>query len=293
MTTIPELYRGLCDDAAIFPPGLKPLEAAVPDHVQHVRSDYGALVGPFVIGAAKLVELPPLLQGMPQRSFDLSVTVPAPDGVQAVVTTAALLPPAVLRALEVAVPQSMSAEDVVPALDEALAGIDVAGGALDVYVEVPRDERRPALLRLLADSPYRAKFRTGGIEAHLYPDENELAEAIFACAELELAFKATAGLHHAVRNTDPETGFEQHGFLNILAATHAAAGGAGPEAIASILAERDGAALAARLEALGDDAAVRELFRSYGTCSIAEPLEELVDLGLVTRDDPTTQEGSA
>jgi hypothetical protein len=29
MLEVPALFRGLCDDAAIFPPGLKPLDAAV------------------------------------------------------------------------------------------------------------------------------------------------------------------------------------------------------------------------------------------------------------------------
>lgn len=294
MTAIPELFRGLCDDAAIFPPGNKPLDRAVPDHRTHVRSAHGALVGPFVLGAVKLIELPPLMQGMTQRSFELSVTVPAPDGVQAVVTTVALLPPAVLRAVEVAVPQDMAAAEVVPALDTALAGMDVAGGGLDVYVEVPRDGRRRELLARLAESPYRAKFRTGGVEAHLHPDEAELAEAIVACVRAGLPFKATAGLHHAVRNTDPKTGFEQHGVVNMLVATAAARSGAEAEEVARILAERDGASLAERLRSLDAEAArgVRESFRSYGTCSISEPLEELTELGLLNRDTATREKGA-
>lgn len=281
--SIPPVLRRLCDDAAIFPPGLVPLPEAVPAHERHVRGPHGALVGPFVLGAARLLDLPPLVQGRPAGSLDIAVTVPAPDGVQAVVTTVALLPPLRLRALEVAVPPSMAADAVVPALDGALAGMDVAGGALDVYVEVPRDDRRPDLLAALAGSPYRAKFRTGGVEADLVPGEAELARAVLDAVARGLAFKATAGLHHAVRAVDPEAGLDQHGFLNLMLATDAALRGGSEDDLVAILAERDGAELAARFAGLDDErgAALRRTFVSFGTCSITDPLDDLVDLGLV------------
>jgi len=37
-------------------------------------------------------------------------------------------------------------------------------------------------------------------------------------------FKSTAGLHHAPRNADPPTGFEQHGFRNLLDRRRSGAG---------------------------------------------------------------------
>lgn len=285
MTNIPDVLRGLCDDAAIFPPGNTPLERAVPDHILHSRSGYAALVGAFIISAAKLVQLPPLLSGLPRNSLSVSVTVPFPQEAQAVVTSVALLPPLRLAGLEVAVPESMSPQEVIPALDEAVAGVDVAGGAVDVYVEIPRDERRTELLALLGATPYRAKFRTGGTRADLYPSEKELAQAIHAVVNAGVAFKATAGLHHAVRNTDEKLGFEQHGFLNLLLATDAAVQGADHEYISGLLAERDGAALVARLRDLPADRAehARASFRSFGTCSVLEPLAECVGCGLITR----------
>ncbi|MFC7506123.1 hypothetical protein ACFQRR_29000, partial [Nocardioides sp. GCM10030258] len=76
-----------------------------------------------------------------------------------------------------------------------------------------------------------------------------------------------AGLHHALRNTDPETGFEQHGFLNLLAAT----GVRDAEAMAAVLAER----------AAAPDVPSTSLLRSIGTCSITEPIDELTALGLL------------
>ena len=125
-------------------------------------------------------------------------------------------------ALEVAVPTGVDPAQVVPTLDAAVAGHP----GLEVYVELPRDERRPALLAALVGSRHHAKLRTGGVRADLYPDEDELAAAVVACVAAGVAFKATAGLHHAVRNTDPTTGFEQHGFLNVLVAVDAAQRGA-------------------------------------------------------------------
>ena len=110
--------------------------------------------------------------------------------------------------------------------------------------------------------------------------------------EAELPFKATAGLHHAVRNTDPATGFEQHGFLNVLAAVDAAQRGAATAQVAALLAERDASAVAARVAGLRDRAvAVRDAFRSFGPCSIDDPRDELTALGLLDHL-PATDQGA-
>ena len=137
---------------------------------------------------------------------------------------------------------------------------------------------------MLAGTPYRAKFRTGGTTAAAFPDEDELAAFLLACTERELAFKCTAGLHNALRHTDPATGFEHHGFLNVLLATHAAAEGGSRRELAGLLAERSGTVLADLAAKLTDGqvATVRKGFTAFGTCSVLEPLEDLVALGLIS-----------
>lgn len=271
----------MCDDAAIFPPGLAPLADAVPAHLRHEASDYADLVGPLIVGVGVLGELKKLVGDVPAGGLNLTVTVPAPVQIDDVVNALEETPALRLRGLEVAIPDSMSAAEVVPAVDAAVARDHVEG--VPVFVEVPRDGRRAELLEHLAGSPYQAKFRTGGIKAELYPDEAELAAAIADTVRLGLPFKATAGLHHAIRNTDPETGFEQHGFLNIALAVDAAQQGADTDRIVEILGMRDGNQVAAELKALPEDriAAVRRQFMSFGTCSITDPLTELTDLGLI------------
>jgi hypothetical protein len=88
-----------------------------------------------------------------------------------------------------------------------------------------------------------------------------------------------------VRNTDPTTGFEQHGFLNVIAAVDAAQRGAAADEIVALLAERGAHAIAARVAALdGHAGPVRDAFHSFGTCSIEDPRAELTELGLL---DPT------
>ena len=48
-----------------------------------------------------------------------------------------------------------------------------------------------------------------------------------AALDRETPFKCTAGLHNAVRHRAADTGFEHHGFLNVLLATRQAFDGAG------------------------------------------------------------------
>ncbi|WP_031940860.1 hypothetical protein [Prescottella defluvii] len=277
--TISPLLAGLCDDAALFPPGNAPMVAAVPAHLDHERSEHAALVGPFVFPAPRLGELAEIV-AQQDGELELSLTVPAgTDAVPAALEQLRSIAGVKLVAMEIGVPEGQTPDALLAAIGEIAA----AAPGVEIFVEVPRDDRRPEILAGLAGTPYSAKFRTGGIVAAAYPDETELAEAIHTVATSGVRFKATAGLHHAVRNTDPDTGFEQHGFLNVMLATHRASAGSGVDEIAATLADRDGKNLAAQLDGLPAEAvdALRATFRSFGTCSISDPLTELVGLGLV------------
>ena len=281
---VPRLFEHVFDDAAVFPPGNMPLDRAVPAHLDHLTGGHRRFVGPFVVAATALLRLAELVADRPARSFEVALTVGEPRTVASALSAADGIPAVRVSAVEVAVPVGVAAGEVVPQLDAALTGRpDVA-----VFVELPRDERRAALVDELCGTPWVAKLRTGGVRADLYPDEGELAAAIVTTARAGLPFKATAGLHHAIRNTDPGTGFEQHGFLNLITAVDAAVALADEARVARLLAEREAGVVAERVRALGDRAArVRAQFRSFGTCSIAEPLEELTELGLLgCTDDP-------
>jgi hypothetical protein len=194
---------------------------------------------------------------------------------------AAALPDVVVRAIE------LPAAPTPAGVDEALAAVRAAAIPEDVpvHLELAAAPERDAALHRLAGSGVRAKIRTGGTVAAAFPDEHGLATALTGCVHRGLAFKLTAGLHHAVRYTDPATGFEHHGFLNVLLAVAAALAGGDIAGVAAVLADRDGAALARAARGLTPASArsVRAAFVSFGTCSISEPVADLITLGLLDR----------
>ncbi|WP_457031563.1 hypothetical protein [Kitasatospora sp. P5_F3] len=250
--TVPPLFRGLFDDAAVFPPGDLPLAEAVPAHLGHRSAWYADAVGPFLCGAGRAGELAAL-----RPEFPVALVL-APGG--------EYVPVPGLDVVGVEV-----AATVVPRLPAGVPG----------SLELPYGEGLFKQLDLLAGTPHRAKFRTGGLTADAFPTVAELAAALTACAELGVPYKCTAGLHNAVRHTDQVTGFEHHGFLNVLLAA------ADPDRAAEALAERSGAVLAAAARELTDHqvAAARASFTAFGTCSIAEPLADLAELGLLTQEN--------
>ena len=75
-----------------------------------------------------------------------------------------------------------------------------------------------------------------------------------------------------------------HGFLNVLVATQVLWDGGSVADATDVLRERDGAALAAH-----DLSSARRWFTSFGSCSVTEPLDDLVALGLAPRH-PTPSE---
>lgn len=122
----------------------------------------------------------------------------------------------------------------------------------------------------LPSSAARVKVRCGPT----VPSVEELANVVRACREHAVPFKATAGLHHAVRQD------RQHGFLNLLAA--------------AVFGNEDAALAEDDLEAFRIDDAFRwrdrsasiddvergrELFVAFGSCSFSEPVDDLIALG--------------
>jgi hypothetical protein len=256
------VFEGFLDDAAVFPPGNASLRDALPAHREHHNAWYKDMVGPFVFPVARLGELT-------HGGHDL-------DGVVLSVTT----PQASLSDVLTA-PVAMAAIEVVPAGDvrELIARLDAELPAnLTAYIEIPRGDGRDQALGAIAGTRYRAKFRTGGTVPRAHPGERELAESLRAAVTRNVPFKCTAGLHHAVRHTDGE--LEQHGFLNVLRATHALADGASADDAAAILADRE-PPLDLAWDAI---ASARTSFVSFGTCGITEPVADLVALGLINVD---------
>jgi hypothetical protein len=265
------LFAGLFDDAALFPPGDASMAAAVPAH-RDLRVRLGDLVGPFVVPAVRLDELAGHLGDGP--AFVVSVIAAAGD-LPAAAARVGADPRLVLAAVEVpVVADAAGAAEAVRVLD------DVVPAEVPAAVEVPRTDTRDAVLDVLAGTRYRAKLRTGGLRAELFPSPAELAGTLAACARRGIAVKCTAGLHSAVRHADPETGFVHHGFLNLLLAADALA--AGTPAL-PWLEQEDGAALADAVRAWssGRAARTRAVFTSFGTCSVTEPVDDLVTLGLL------------
>lgn len=278
------LFTGLIDDAAMFPPGNAPLPQALSAHHEHLRASYADLVGPLLCSDRDL------------RALGETVAEPVRIGL-VVSGGAGAIGPAVqhatrsehleLAAIEIALRDeddlSRNAERIVRALD-----LDLPDGAY-AAVEVPRvphGEASPSWLAALdevAAAGHRLKLRTGGEHPEAYPSEREVAAFLDAALDRECPFKLTAGLHHAIRNTDPDTGYEQHGFCNVLLATRTLLDGGTIEDAVATLTDRDPDQVGASLNGWDDtvSASTRRWFASFGSCSIDEPVAELRDLGLV------------
>jgi len=275
------LLAALVDDAGLFPPESLTMADALARHRADEAAGHPMLSHRFLCPASRLGELRTVgaapAAGGGGGPLRLGVILDTGlDGLDAALSEVASDPALALEMLEVPAPSP----DAVDAALEASSGLEPA-----VFLEGPRS---PEWVKAVgaANQPQRlrgAKVRCGGAGAELFPSPDELAAFICACFEHGVPFKATAGLHSAVRHTDPQTGFVHHGFLNLLLAAVAAAMGATAGDVATVLGATDGEALAAEARAVSGRAlsAARLLFRAYGSCSTSEPLEEAARLGLL------------
>jgi hypothetical protein len=283
-------FAALVDDAAVFPPESTPVPDAVRAHAGHRAAWYSGLVGGFVCPDTRLTELQAALDDAADDAPDpLGVTLTISGGAGAVgpaLTWVQRDERLRLTGLEVALRDE---DDLAHNAARMTTVLRDAPDDVTAYVELPRLHGTSvpagwaAALDEVAAAGLRVKFRTGGLDHDAFPTAPELAEVITASLDRETPFKCTAGLHHAVRHTDQRTGFEHHGFLNVLLATRALFDGASGADAEKLFEQRDSAVVGEQVRALGDDAvrSTRQWFTSLGSCSVLEPVEDLVALGLI------------
>ena len=277
VSAVPAAWSGIVDDAAIFPPGDSPLPEAVTAYQRRRDEWYADLVGPLVVRDTDLPDVPP----------DLPVSVVLTGGAGAVAGVASLATKKGLRivALEAAVRDLDEMAGNVRRITRAVEAARDSGGLAEarVYVELPQTEPTSDWLGAAdaaAEAEHHLKLRTGGVEAHLFPAPATVAAWIDAALDRETPFKCTAGLHHAIRHRDHETGFEHLGFVNVLLATRVAFDGGDVAEVTQVLDDHyanDLVAMARQTDLEG----ARRWFTSYGSCSVIEPLDDLVGLGLL------------
>lgn len=237
------LLSRLIDHAPLFPPASLELPDALEEDRRARESAFSFMLARFVCPVSRLHELPDVGRGV---SAVLDAPLSADARVEAVETR--------------------------PFYDP---GASVLPDGPEVYVEVPLDDGLADRLDHLVEFGLHAKVRCGGESV---PDAGALAHFVRACGERELAFKATAGLHHAVRQNGA------HGFLNLLAAV--------------VFCEEENALRESDPDAFSLDAAGfrwrerqagpgelaharRERLHSIGSCSFFEPVEELEAMGVL------------
>jgi hypothetical protein len=268
-----EAWRYLVDDAAIFPPGDASLHDATAAYGARTPEDGAELVGTFVLKDTDL----PLVRGF---GGPLSVVVTGGAGQLAGPVGLCARLGLDLAGLEIAV---RDLDDPAGNVQRVVTALREVETEVPVYVELPQTPAEHGWLAAADEvcaAELRLKFRTGGLDAALFPTAQVLAGWVDAALDRETPFKCTAGLHNAVRHTG-EDGFEHHGFVNVLVATRRLFDGSSADEAVAVLEQRDGAALAADAGEL-DLAGARRWFTSFGSCSVAEPWADLHELGLVS-----------
>ena len=293
MTVLPStrvLLEHAIDYAGTFPPAALPPGEAVRHYARQRGGAEAWLLGRLVVSAGNLDELASALPDAASHQHELSVILGG-DALSQLARVRAFNQQCVDRARVVSVEFPP-----VPAAEIAHLASRVER-PLEAFFESPIDDDLETRLDVMANAGVNGKVRTGGIVAAAIPTPLSLARFLQACAARRLAFKATAGLHHAVRSCYSLT-YEResatavmHGFLNVSVAAALAHKGASIDEIAEALSEISAASFDFHQHGLVyhdvvsslEDLALtrRHFFRSFGSCSFREPVEELARLHLV------------
>lgn len=285
MTAIESLLAELIDYAGLYPPASLDMHTAVRKYLEYSNGAHRRALGRFVIDLARFPYLCDAA-GDYVRSLRLTV-IAAPDADWSEVHR--LIDKGyVIESIEI---KPGSPEEIATIAKQLPAG-------LTAYFEIPFDAA-PKWFHVIEASGGRIKLRMGGVVAEAFPSPQSVAAMLEELSRRRLVFKATAGLHHALRGRHavewavggPPDGSTavMHGFVNLACAAALLHFGAEAGDAQQALEEEWPRSWQMTPEALvwgeyswnGDELGEvrRQFFAGFGSCSFQEPIEELEAMG--------------
>jgi hypothetical protein len=325
------LLSGIIDYAGLFPPASLSLEQAIRNYARYRTEPDAWMLGRFVCPSERLKELSPFVDilfgnGPPlvvsvlghaarfiddmsmatQKNLDEIAAFRKQHGDRVLIDVIEIRMPTAVKGGEPQPREIRSHQEDGPS----------SGPRRNLYyeIELSADWRKPLekFIRLQCNMlkfaqemyashgnplgpqsrrPNGFKLRCGGVNTAAFPPPEQVAFALIACRGAGVPFKATAGLHHPIRQYREEVKTKMHGFLNVF--------GAGVLAHACKLTEQQVLGIIVDEDPKNfvfDDTSfrwkehhatvdqitsARQLVTSFGSCSFDEPRDDLRALGLL------------
>jgi hypothetical protein len=304
------LLTGIIDYAGLFPPAKLPLDQAIRNYARYRQGSDAWMLGRFVIPAARLEDLEPYHEELFRIDPPFAFSVLGRGGATMKEFLAYLRDDlrdiaafrkrhgerVAVDVLETRIPADLADPNRADSTLDLLKIIRLFP-AIDLFLFGEATGRPDGLLEQLArlsGEQIGFKLRCGGVEASAFPSSQQVADALRACLDAGVPFKATAGLHHPLPRFDAVLQTRMHGFINLfLASVLAHARHLPVEQIRQIL--DDDRAEHFLFTAKGVSwrkvrattkeitAARREAVLSFGSCSFEEPCADLRALGWLSR----------
>lgn len=280
------LMAGAVDYAGLFPPAQLPLADALAEYRRALAGADAWMLGRFIVPAMQLSVLADAVvrDAHDGRGWTVSAIVREHMDEDAAAVQAFNQRAANLHVRVDTIECRPSSSDSITWLAKTFSP------AFTVHVEVGVGPTARDDLRVVARHQLRAKVRTGGLAPDAFPAPASLVAFIESARDVGVPFKATAGLHHAMRGAYPlsdELGAQSatmHGFVNLMLATATVGQRLPTTTAAALLTRTDHSALVFDDERVrwGDvELSIDAIGRmreaqcvSFGACSFREPADE-------------------
>lgn len=292
LQSLHDLTTGLIDYAGTFPPAALDMASAVRNYAAYRQGKYAGMLGRFIVPIAGLEEFERAAAAIERGGEAWRLSVLAGAGLDSDLKKIDNFNErnsngAFIDSFEIRVAHYRDIEESMKSTPETL----------HTYFEIPLASDPAQLVKAVSAAGACAKVRTGGVTASAFPSSSDLGRFIKACAEEDVPFKATAGLHHPLRSINKLTYDADsapalmHGFLNLLIAAAFAYNGMNIDDLVAVLEERspesfqfDDGSVSWRGKMLvrGQLRNARSLLAlSFGACSFEEPIEGLQEIKLL------------